>query len=347
MRHRSSSWSVSVIVEVFDAQPLVSPPDASTTEPLGTLHLTDGSGFTDDATAVTARTMRITTSAIPDWVKPGMWCRAVIGIQVVQPVIYRLPSMCINDITTPLDKLGGVVLDCVDPSALVNDTPWERDKSIAPDTLQNFTYTSCNVALTRTPYAGAVPFINLPAASVAEFGEGRWDVCLRMADALGYDLRFTDLGDLTARARNAAPPAPVDDLERSLLPTGTAHRTRTPTAARVYVTRGNDLPAFIGRAVLTDLGMYPPPSWYTPYTITDRQEAPEWWNQDYADGAARDFLASRLAEFDHYEGLPILPAPWLQAGIDTVSFYGHTYWVTKVTMSFPSMETSVDLRRAD
>jgi len=339
-RPRTTSSAIAITVDVFDTQPLISPPDASTSAPVGKWTVRGGR-FTDDATRIGARTMTLDADNLPPYVDAGKWLRVNIGIQRIHPILYQLPAMVIDDIASPLDANGGVSVECADPSSVVNGRPYEADKSLGPDKLQTFVKATMDVALSRPVHNDDVPYVDIPIAAIAEFGEGRWDVCVRVADATGYTLRLNDAGDPVARLRTAAPPAPVAAIEQSLLPGGSKHRLRVPTGARVFVDRGNNLAPLIGKATTVDV----PPSWYRPLIVTDRQQGPEWWNQGYADSAAEAYLDRALTELDRYDNLPILPAPWLEAGFDTVTFYGVTYWISAISFELPTMETTISLMR--
>jgi hypothetical protein len=253
----------------------------------------------------------------------------------------------IDDITEPLDKFGGGAIECSDPSAVVDGRPYERDTSLAPNKLQTLVGDAFALALSRPAHVDDVPYIDIPAASIAEFGTGRWEACLRVAESLGYALRVTDKGDVVARNRITAAPDSDIDLEQSLLPGGVRHALRTPTDARVFVNRGTSLRPLIGKASVNEIGLGPIPSWYRRYVICDRQEGPAFWNQGYADKAAEIFLHARLSELDKLDDLPILASPWLEAGADTVRFLGNLYWVRAITTQLPIMQTSVSLNRAD
>lgn len=346
MRQRATSSAIAVTLDVFDTQPLVNPPDATNSTPIGKLPLTTGT-FTDDASRLVSRTLHLEMSQVPPWLNPGMWIRPTVGIQVIQPLIYRLPCFVLDDISEPLDKFGGRSLECSDPSAVVDARPYEKDTSLAPGTLRTLVANAFSLALSRPAHVDTVPLVDIPVGSIAEFGVGRWAVCLRVAEALGYALHVTDEGDVIARNRTADAPDSDIDLEQSLLPGGLRHSLRTPTDARVFVNRGTNLAPLIGKATLTDIGLPAAPAWYRPHVITDRQEGPEWWNQGYADKAAQIFLHARLSEFDKFDALPILASPWLEAGVDTVRFLGGLYWVRVITMQLPTMATTVSLNRAD
>ena len=346
MRQRATSSAVSVTMDVFQSQPSVSPPDATTSTPMTQLPFTVAT-FTDDASRLIARTLRVEASQVPSWLAPGMWLRPTVGIQLIQPAVYRLPCFVVEDISQPLDRFGGALIECSDASAVVEGRPYEKDTSLAPDKLQTLVGAAFTLALSRPPQTGDVPYVDIPATSVAEFGTGRWAACVRVAEALGYFLHVNDYGDPVARSRTDPVPASTVDLEQSLLPGGLRHALRTPTNARVFVNRGTNVTPLIGKAALTDIGMDAAPSWYRPLVVTDRQEGPDFWNQGYADKAAQIFLHARLSELDRYDDLPILASPWLEAGFDTVRFYGGLYWVRAITMQLPTMATTVSLNRAD
>jgi hypothetical protein len=339
-RPRMQSGAVAITVDVFDTQPSSSPPDNTTSTPVGQWRIERGT-FIDDATRVSARTMTLEADSVPDYVDAGKWLRVTLGMQRIQPALYQLPAMIVESVSSALDKNGGVTVQCADASAVVNGRPYEYDRSLAPDHLQTFVSSTMDYALSRPVHDDAVPYVDIPKSAIAEFGEGRWDVCVRVADAIGYTLRLNDYGDPVARLRTAKPPASVAVVEQSLLPGGQRQRLRVPTASRVFVDRGNNLKPLIGKATTVDT----PPAWYRPYVVTDKQQGPEWWNQGYADSAAEAFLNRALSELDRFEKLPILPSPWLEAGFDTVTFYGVRYWISAIEYDFPSLATTISLSR--
>src|SRR4029079_5328153 len=190
--------------------------------------------------------------------------------QTVQPIIYRMPVLIIDDVTEDLGGQGGATLTTKDPGDVLNGRPYESD-TILTGTLRSLVAAACANALTQRPTdVSGVPAVPVPVGTVAEFGAGAWDVCLKVGDSLGYALRFTDDGDVVAPDRNATPASPGAVVERRLTEGGTAHHVRTPTAARVLVTRGSDTVGLVGVAQWTDVMTEPLPTWYLPYVITDR-----------------------------------------------------------------------------
>jgi hypothetical protein len=337
MRQRIPSVAVSFTVDVYETQPQdASAPPAGRLAPIT-------ARLSDDASQVPQRRMVVELADHPDWLRPGMWLQATVGIQTLQPVIYRMPVLIITDVAEPLSTLGGATLACEDPGAVLNTRPYETDTTLT-GTLRSLVAANVARALTRTTDVSAVPAVNVPAGMVAEFGNGSWDVCLNAGDSLGYALMFNDACDVLAVDRNALPPAPVAVVERALTEGGTAHHVRAPTAARVLVSRGSDTVGLVGVASWTDVIAEPPPPWYLPYVIADRQEGEPTTTQAQADALARQLLTVRLSELDTYESMPILPAPWLEAGVDVVDFYGRHYHVRAVDIEFPSLATAVTLR---
>lgn len=334
---RITSVSVAVAVDVWEVQPAT--PDAAT---IGTLSNVGGR-LTDDASQAVARTLTLDVGPPPDWLKPGMWLRATVGVQTLQPIIYRLPVLCVTDIAENLAANGGATVTAADPGEVVNGRPYEADTSLT-GTLRALVAAVCTLALSRPTDVTGVPATTIPAGTIAEFGAGRWDVCLSTADALGVALRFTDPGDVVGVLRSATPPAPAAVVERAVADAGTGHYARTPTDARVLVTRGADTVGLIGSATSTAITGTPPPAWYRPYVVTDRLNGDATTTQTVANQLAADMLRARLSELDTYQSMPILPAPWLEAG-DVVTYGGLSYMVRAVTLDLPSLATAVTLRR--
>ena len=337
MRQRITSVAVAFTVDAYETQP------TGSTVPVGRLPAVTAT-LTDDASQAVARRMTVNLSAAPDWLRAGMWIRGTVGIQTLQPVIYRMPSLIITDVAEDLARLGGAVITAEDPAVVVNGRPYESD-TVITGTLRSLVASRCALALTRPTDVTGVPDIPVPANTVAEFGTGGWDACLTMGDAMGYALRFTDAGDVVATDRNALAPSPVAIVERCASLGGTSHKVRAPTAARVLVTRGSDTIGLVGAASWVDIMGTAPPVWYLPYVVTDRQEGDTTTTQVQADALAKQLLRSRLADLSTYDDMPILPAPWLEAGTDVVAFYGRWYYVRAVSFDFPTLATSVTLRR--
>lgn len=336
-RQRITSVAVAITVDVWDAQPQT--PD---TTPLGQLSLVDGE-LSDDAAQAVQRGYRLAIGPMPDWLRPGMWVRVTVGVQTLQPIIYRLPVLCITDIAQDLSTGGGAVVTAADPGEVVNGRPYEAD-TVLSGTLRQLVADACALALARPTDVSGVPALTLPVGTVAEFGAGRWDVCLSTGDALGVALRFNDIGDAVGVVRAAGPAAVSAVLERCVADSGAQHQVRAPTDARVLVTRGSNAIGLIGSATAATITGTPSPPWYRPFVVTDRANGDSLTTQAQADQLALDLLRARLSELDTFDNMPILPAPWLEAG-DTVEFYGLPYVARAVTLSLPSLATAVTLRR--
>lgn len=338
-RIRWSSVAASFIVEVFQLQP--GSAGAGGTTPMGTLDVVSGT-LTDDSSQNVPRTMALNIGRFPSWLQAGMWLRGTVGIQTVQPIIYRMPSLIITDVA---ETNKGTAVTAADPGSVLNGQPYESD-TVLSGTLRALVQAACT-SLTRTPDVSGVPALTVPAGLLAEFGKGRWDVCLSTADALGVALRFTDPGDVvgTVRANPAPSPVAVVDRCHTLVDATGRHHVRTPTAAKVFVGRGSNTIGLIGSATSTAVLGTSPPSWYLPYTVTDRHDGDASTTQAQADQLATDFLRSQLSELDAYQNMPILPAPWLEAGVDVVTYLGVNYWLRALSIDFPSLATTVTLRR--
>lgn len=337
-RQRIGSVAVSFKVDVYQMQPGSS--GAGGTTPLGQLDVVSGS-FTDDASQNVARKMQLSAGRMPSWLAAGMWVVGTIGIQNVQPIIYRLPSLAITDVG---ESPRGITVDASDPGAILNGIPYEAD-TIITGTLRDLVTSACSV-LQRPPDVSGVPALAVPAGRLAEFGKGRWDTCLDVGDSLGVALRFTDPGDVvgTIRANPAPSPAAIVERAKTLVDSGTRHHVRVPTGARVFVGRGSATAGLVGSATSQSITGSAPPPWYLPYIITDRHDGDPSTTQAQADQLATDFLRSRLSELDALQDMPILPAPWLESGVDVVTYYGVNYWLRALTLSLPSLATSVTLR---
>lgn len=336
-RQRISSVAVAFTVDAFETQPV---DDAAV--PVGRLDSVSGH-LVDDAALPVQRTMTVNASTRTPWLRAGMWIRATVGIQVLQPIIYRMPTLIITDITEDLSRLGGATITAQDPAAVLNGRPYEADTTLT-GTLRSLVAAACGNALTRPTNVSGVPTVAVPAATVAEFGAGSWDVCLGIGDSLGYALRFTDPGDVVATDRNATAPSPAATINRHLVEGGACHHVRIPTGARVLVTRGSDTIGLVGQANWADIATTPLPAWYLPFIITARQEGDATTTQAQADALARQLYRAQLSELEAYVGMPILPSPALEAGVDVVTFYGRPYYVRAVEFDFPSLATTVTLR---
>lgn len=333
-QRRIPSVAVSYAVAVWEMQPQT--PAAAT---VGKLSLVDGR-LDDDGSQPVPRTLTLNIGALPTWLKAGMWLQVTVTIRTGQPIVYRLPVLCITDVASTTD---GAVVTASDPGEVVNGRPYEADTYLS-GTLRALVGAACTLALSRTTDVTGVPDTAVPAGTLAEFGAGRWDVCLSTADMLGVALRFTDPGDVVGVLRSAAPPAPSAIVERAIADAGTVHRVRAPTASAVLVTRGTDTIGLIGTATAEPITGIPVPAWYRPYVVTDRLNGAPTATQAQANQLATDLLRARLSELDTYESMPILPAPWLEAG-DVVTYRNLPYAVRAVSLDMPSLATTVTLRR--
>ena len=335
---RWSSVAISLTFEVFESMP---GSVGSGGLPWGTLDITGGT-LTDDASQNISRRMTLEAGELPDALKPGMWLRPTVGVQTVQPIIYRFPSMVITDITEDLTKLNGARLELADPSQVLNEQPYESD-TVLTGTLRSLVQAAC-AGLSRPPDVSTVPTTAVPLNTVAEFGSGRWDTCIKIGDDLGVGLRFNDVGDVIGRVRTTPAPAPVAQVEKALVG-GECHHVRTPSRSKVLVTRGNDIIGLMGSAKVEDVTGIPPPAWYPSFVVTDRQEGDSTTTQAQANELAKQLMVARLSEIDAFQDLPILPSPWLEAAADVVSLKGTSYWVRSVSFEMPSMATTVTLRK--
>ena len=335
---RWSSVAIATTFEIFESMP---GSVGAGGLPWGTLPVTKGR-FVDDASRPVSRTMTLDASDLPDAVKPGMWIRPTIGIQTVQPIIYRLPSMMITDVVEDLAHIAGARIECADPGQVLNEQPYESD-TVLTGTLRSMVSAAC-AGLSRPPDVTGVPAVPVPINTIAEFGAGRWDTCVKIGDDLGYGMRFTDVGDVVALSRSAVAPAAVSQVERVLVG-GECHHVRVPSRSKVLVTRGSDIIGLMGSAKVEDVTGIPPAAWYPSYVVTDRREGDTTTTQAQADALAKQLITARLSEIDAFQDLPILPCPWLEAGADVVTLYGVKYWVRSVSIEMPTMATSVTLRK--
>ena len=307
-------------------------------EPAGTLAVVSAS-LSDDGARPVQRQMTVELAAVPVELQVGMWIQSTLGIKLLAPDMYRLPNLMITAIDRKLDRQGGATLHAEDPATVLNGRPYEADTTLT-GTLRTLVKAACDLSLRRETNVDAVPDIALPGESLAEFGSGRWDTCLKMADALGVQLRFTDDGDVKGFLRSAPAPAPAATVTQVIVPPGgTHHSTRTPTSAVVLVTRGGTVAPLTGRAAASAV-----PAHYLSYVVVDRKEGDPMTTQAQADALAAAFLTTRLSDFDRYTDMSILPAPWLEAGEDTVEFDGAPYWVRAIQFELPALTTSITLR---
>jgi len=337
---RITSAAVALTIDVFRAQPGTPGPDGTT--PVGQLPVITAT-LTDDAAKAVQRTF---TSALarpaPTWLGTGMWLRPTIGVQQIQPVIYRLPTVIVVAIDTAPSASGYGTVTAADPAEVLNGRPYETDTALS-GTLRSLVSDACTIALARPTDVSAVPAIAVPAEMVAEFGTGRWDTCIKVADALGVVLRFTDAGDVIGRLRSGPFPPPIAVVEL-VEGAGRSYAARTPTAAKVLVERGDDI-GLVGTATAAQVTGTAPPGWYLPYVVTDHVQSAVGTTQAQADTLALDLLRARLADIDTFSSAPVLPAPWLEAGADVVTYRGASYGVRAMTLDLPSLATTLTLRR--
>lgn len=338
MSTRISSTTVWLTAEVYETQPGT---DASPAK--GTLNVVTGS-YLDDAAQVVQHRLTLSLASVPTWLRAGMWVKLTVGMLQGVRVDYLMGAFVIDTVTLPLDKFGGGGIEGSDPSVVLDGRPYESDTTLT-GTLRTLVGDAAMLALSRVTDVSGVPATAVPANTTAEFGAGRWATCVTTADDLGVVLRFTDAGDVVGTARSATPPASSGVVERALLPGGTSHQARTPTSATVLVTRGSDTIGLVGTATAQSVTGSAPPSWYRPLVVTDRQEGDPATTQAMANQWAKDLITARLTEMDTYQSLPILPSPWLQAGVDVVTFGGIAYWVRAISLELATLATTVTLRR--
>jgi hypothetical protein len=298
--------------------------------------------FSDDGGRNVQQQLTAELAFLPEGVEVGMWVQAYLNNPLYDqeagtPVGDALMITAIN---RNLSRQGGASITAEEMSVVLNGRPYEADTSLT-GTLRTLVAECCNVALNFNVDVSQVPTIALPADSIAEFGAGRWDTCVKMADALGVVLTF-DGAAVRGRMRNALAPAPRGDLTPVVVPPGgVRHFLRTPTGATVLVTRGGDVPPLTGRAVRTT----PAPAFYLPYVITDRQEGDALTTQAQADQLARDLLTAQMTGLDAYTGLSVLPVDvLLDAGWDTATLEGELFWIRALTITLPELTMTLTLR---
>jgi hypothetical protein len=264
---------------------------------------------------------------------PGVWVRVMVGIRYQAGQTYALPALFV---TTVLAAGDDTVLTCLDIGACLDEIVFERDTTL-PGTLRTVaaSLTTGVGPLTRPVDVTGVPAIAVPANTVAEFGHGRWQVLLALADQLGVDLLWTDDGDLLGVLRTDPPPSAVARIDDYLIDGGQTERNRLAVRAVVQVARGKDLSELVGVATDTGAGV----------TLADRQDGDPSTTQAQANALAAGLLARRRGE-RIVRTVGIAPAPWVEAGVDTVTLDGHDWWVRALAVELPGLQTTLTLRDA-
>jgi hypothetical protein len=300
--------------------------------PARRLALLDGT-FTDDPANGYARGYELRVVDPLADIAPGYWIQVRLGAAGQTRDIYTLPTLFV---ASALAAGEGTQITCVDIGACLDELVFERDTTLT-GTLQSLaaTLTTGVPTLTHPPNVEAVPVLAIPGNTVGEFGQGRWEVLLQVADQLGVDLLWTDSGDLRGIMRTAAPPATVARLDDYLVNAGQAERNRPVVRAVVQVARDKGLPELVGVASVTGSGV----------TVADRQDGDATTTQSTANGLAAGLLARRRSERNVRE-IDVAPIPWLEAGTDTVSLQGSAWWVRAMRVELPSLATSLTLRDA-
>jgi hypothetical protein len=300
--------------------------------PARRLALLDGT-FTDDAANGYARgyELRLGDSLLA--ITPGSWIQIRIGAAGQTRDIYTLPTLFV---ISALTAGQGTQVTCVDIGACLDEVVFEHDTTVT-GTLRSLAaqLTTDVPTLTHPPDVTQVPELEVPANTVAEFGQGRWKILLGVADQLGVDLLWTDDGDLRGIVRTAPPASPVARLDPYLVDTGQAERNRAVVRAVVQVAREKDMPELVGVASVAGSGV----------TVADRQDGDATTTQDQADALAAGLLARRRSERNVRE-VDVAPAPWLEAGTDTISLDGRVWSVRALTVQLPGLATRLTVRDA-
>jgi hypothetical protein len=300
--------------------------------PARRLALLDGT-FTDDVARGYARgyALRV-VDALAD-IAPGSWVQIRLGVVGGLRDVYTLPTLFISSALTAGE---GTQITCVDIGACLDELVYERDTTLT-GTLRDLAASSTTgvPTLAHPPDVSLVPTLPIPANTVAEFGRGRWQVLLSVADMLGVDLLWTDSGDLLGVVRTDAPPAPAARLDDYLVDPGQAERNRAVVRAVVQVARDKTLPELVGVATVAGTGV----------TISDRQDGDATTTQAQANALAAGLLARRRSERNVRE-IDVAPTPWLEAGTDTISLAGQPWWVRAMAVELPSLATHLTLRDA-
>lgn len=308
-------------------------------EPVGVLPVVRGT-YTDDASRPVQHQITLDLAYAPSGLEVGNWIQITLGLRGRAPQIYVLPAMFVTEIRRNNSRQGGATISASDPAEVLNGKAF-YDTTLT-GTLRDLVNGVVSGLMKRVTDVSGVPTIPVPQGTIAEFGEPYWDVCLKVADALGVVLHISDNGDVTGRMRADPPPQPITTIERVLVPPGgQLIAARYPTDAVVMVSRGSDLPPIYGSASTPGY-----PTWYHEHEVTERRQGDAATTQAAANQLARDLLNARRGAENVYENVAILPAPWLESGLDTVSADGETLWVRALSMELPSIAMNVTLRKA-
>ncbi|MBA3340019.1 MAG: hypothetical protein H0T54_09820 [Geodermatophilaceae bacterium] len=324
--------AVSLAVEVYETQPSPGSPY------LALLDVTRGT-FTDDSSTDHQLNLSLDAPSIPAVVVPGVWLRVLVGVGGQMPVVYALPPMMVTKIRVPNSKKApseGIVITGRGPEYRMDEVPYDADTTLAGMTLRSLAVASAAASLARTTDCLGVPNTALDPAMVAEGGAGRWETLLKAAEGVKVDLRFTDIGDLAGRLRDAVAPAAVSDLDSYLTEPVEAEWSRAPTRLSLILERGTDVADLAATATATV-----PTGGHVGIVVT--QKGTPTSTQTEADTLAAAILTTRRQDLD-VRTAQVLPMPWLEAGKDVVTLAGVNFWVRKLTMQLPYLETELALR---
>jgi hypothetical protein len=293
-----------------------------------------GGTYSDDIARAYARGYELRVVDPLTDIAPGCWVQVRLGAAGQTRDIYTLPTLFVS---SALAAGEGTQVTCVDIGACLDELVYERDQTLT-GTLQSLAaaLTSGVPTLTHPPDVSRVPALAIPANTVAEFGQGRWQVLLSVADQLGVDLLWSDSGDLLGVVRTAPAPVPVARLDDYLVDPGQAERNRPVVRAVVLVARDKALPELVGVATAGSTNGV---------TIWDRQDGDATTTQAQADALAAGLLARRRSERNVRE-IDVAPAPWLESGTDTITLAGQAWWVRAMSVELPSLATRLTLRDA-
>lgn len=311
---------------LFPSQPT---PNEAPTRRLSLL----GGLYTDDVANGYARGYQLhVVDPLAD-ITPGSWVQVRVGAAGQARDLYTLPTLFVSSALAGAD---GTQVTCVDIGACMDEVVFERDTTLN-GTLRTLaaSLTTGVPTLTHPPDVSLVPSLVIPGNTVAEFGQGRWRVLLDVANQVGVDLLWTDAGDLLGVIRTDPAPSPVARLDTYLVNGGQAERNRPVVRAVVQVARDKSLPELVGTATVPGSGT----------TVADRQDGDATTTQAQANALAAGLLARRRSE-RNVRDIDVAPAPWLEAGTDTVTLDGSTWWVRAMTVQLPSLATALTLRDA-